>query len=539
MISIEGKYSFKNLALFFSNPGSPIETRVTGGLNLIEGTPELDFLLSPRNHFFEERAVDQTEFSAIDLDLIDRKFQKYGTYSIVEIDDRRYFIFYTAGESHPPRDLEKYALQSIYNFLESEFGRGDYYYFLSADVVFDDSMKLVHFVEDFISSDGKIKNAIMESARIFPIDDDFVPDEILTAGPSISPLEVSYVSDAAKRGWNSSNSLYLNKFEKEFANFVGSEFAMATSSCTGALHLSLLALGVGPGDEVVVPDITWVATASAVKYVGATPVFVDVDPLTWTMDPIELEKVISANTRAIIPVHLYGYGAPMLEIVKIAKEHGISVVEDAAPAIGTSIRGRLAGSFGDFGCFSFQGAKLLVTGEGGMLVTNNAELFAKAKKIQDHGRKPGTFWIEELGYKYKMNNVTAALGLAQLQRAEMQIEKKREINSWYLEGLADLDSLHFQTESDGTRSICWMTSFTLDETAKVTRDDLMRQLKIFGVDTRPVFPSISQYEIWGYSPTIPKFSKVIGDTGVNLPSGVRMNKASVKKVIDSIRKVME
>ncbi len=538
MISIVGKYSFKSLAQFFSSPDVPVETRLTGGLDLFPGNTEMGFILSPRNNFFENREIDQKVFSSIDYDLIDRALQKYGTFSIIEFDLRCYFIFSNLDESSSGKNLTSLGLQSICSFLETEFGPGEYFHFQSVGLVFDESMNMLDSINAFILSKGKLRNKVMESAKFLPIQDESIPEEILTAGPSISPLEVTYVSQAVKQGWNANHSEYLHKFEKEFANFVGSEFAMATSSCTGALHLSLLALGIGRGDEVIVPDITWVATASAVRYVGATPKFVDVDPKTWTMDPNGLEDIISVNTKAIIPVHLYGYGAPMLEILQIAKKYGISVIEDAAPAIGTVIEGKLAGSFGDFGCFSFQGAKLLVTGEGGMLVTNDADLFAKAKKIQDHGRKPGTFWIEELGYKYKMNNTTAALGLAQLQRAEMQIVKKREINSWYLEGLADLEGLHFQTEAPGTESICWMTSFTIGKDAKVDRDELMRELKTLGIDTRPVFPSISQYEIWGYSPTIPKFSKGIGDTGINLPSGVRINKSSVKKVIDSIHKIM-
>ncbi len=539
MTSIAGEYSFKSLAVFFSSPELPIEARLNGSISLFQDSTEMGFFLSPRNNFFESKEVNQKEFSSIDFDLVDRTLQRHGVFSVIEFDFGRYFIFSNLEENSSRNDLISFALQAICSFLESEFGPSIYYHFRSTDLVFDEELKLLDSINAFVMSKGKTKNDVMEAARFFPIEDDSIPNEILTAGPSISPLELTYVSQAVKHGWNVNHSTYLNKFEKEFANFVGSEFALATSSCTGALHLSLLALGIGPGDEVIVPDITWVATASAVRYVGAKPIFVDVNPETWTIDPNRLEEVINLNTKAIIPVHLYGFGAPMLEILQIANKHGLSVIEDAAPAIGTVIGGRLAGSFGDFGCFSFQGAKLLVTGEGGMLVTNDSELFARAKKIQDHGRKPGTFWIEELGYKYKMNNTTAALGLAQLQRAKMQIAKKREINSWYLEGLSDLESLHFQTQAPETESICWMTSFTIDTAAKIDRDGLMRELKSLGIDTRPVFPSISQYEIWGYSPTIPKFSKVIGDTGINIPSGVRLNKSSVRKVIDSIHKIMD
>jgi perosamine synthetase len=366
-----------------------------------------------------------------------------------------------------------------------------------------------------------------------------IPELILTAGPSISPLEVSYVADAVTHGWNSHHSDYLNRFELEFAEYVGAKYAMATSSCTGALHLSLLALGIGPGDEVLVPDITWVATASAIRYVGAKPIFVDIDKSTWTINVEDASKLITSATKAIMPVHLYGYGAPMPEIMTLARSHGLFVIEDAAPAIGTLIGSKFAGTYGDFGCYSFQGAKLLVTGEGGMLVTNDSDLFAKAKKIQDHGRKPGTFWIEELGHKYKMNNITAALGLGQIERSDNQIFRKRRINKWYLDGLSEVPGISFQSEAFDTRSICWMTSFTLDSDRGVTRDELILELKKRGIDSRPVFPSISQYEIWGYRANIPINSKFVGDNGINLPSGVLLNRNSIEKVIQAIKVILK
>lgn len=366
----------------------------------------------------------------------------------------------------------------------------------------------------------------------------FIPSPVLTAGPSISVLENSYVADAVRNGWNAHHSDYLLRFEQEFAEYVGAKYAMATSSCTGALHLSLLALGIGPGDEVIVPDITWVATASAVRYVGAKPVFVDVLPDSWTMDPHEIKSAITRHTKAIIPVHLYGYGAKMPEIMGLAREFNLNVIEDAAPAIGTRVNDKFAGTFGDFGCYSFQGAKLLVTGEGGMVVTNDPNLYAKVKKIQDHGRKPGTFWIEELGYKYKMNNLTAAFGLAQIQRAQNQIDRKRRINSWYVEGLKDIPAISFQKEDPHTSSICWMTSFILKESSKVSRDELIVALKTNDIDSRPVFPSISQYKIWGYEPEIPRISKSIGDSGINLPSGVMLNKKTIDRVVEVIRQTV-
>jgi perosamine synthetase len=313
---------------------------------------------------------------------------------------------------------------------------------------------------------------------------------------------------------------------------------MATSSCSGALHLALLALGIGPGDEVIVPDVTWVATASAVMYTGAKPVFADINRSDWTINLDSIKSLINKKTKAIMPVHLYGYGAAMAQILEIARENNLHVVEDAAPAIGTEIDGKRAGTFGDFGCFSFQGAKLLVTGEGGMLVTDNEELFKRAKKDQDHGRKPGTFWIDELGHKYKMNNITAALGLAQIERAENQIFRKRRINRWYTDNLSDIGSISFQSESPGARSICWMTSFTLNDDSLISRDELISSLKKDGIDSRPVFPAISQYPIWKYDANIQPNAKKIGATGINLPSGVLLSKLAIEKVSVSVRKAI-
>ncbi len=365
-----------------------------------------------------------------------------------------------------------------------------------------------------------------------------VPKDILTAGPSISTREISYVLDAVTSGWNAQHSDYITRFENSFAEYVGAKYAMATSSCTGALHLSLMALGIGPGDEVIVPDVTWVATASAVMYTGAKPVFADINTNDWTINVDSIRSLINNKTKAIMPVHLYGYGAAMNQIMQIALEYNLYVVEDAAPAIGTEINGKRAGTFGDFGCFSFQGAKLLVTGEGGMLVTDNEELFKRAKKDQDHGRKPGTFWIDDLGHKYKMNNITAALGLAQIERAENQIFRKRRINSWYMKNLSDIGSIAFQSETSGTSSICWMTSFTLNENSPISRDELISSLKQDGIDSRPVFPAISQYPIWQYEPEIQPNAKKIGSTGINLPSGVMLGKSAIERVCLSIRKAL-
>ena len=366
-------------------------------------------------------------------------------------------------------------------------------------------------------------------------------NHILTAGPLIGVREATYSLEATRHGWNAKSAGFLTQFENEFASYVNRKYAIATSSCTGALHLSLLALGIGPGDEVIVPETTWVATASAVAYTGATPVFADVDPETWTITPDTVEPLINEKTCAIMPVHLYGFAADMVGLARLAAQHQLRVIEDAAPAIGTLIEGLPAGSFGDFGCFSFQGAKMLVTGEGGMLTTDNKDLFDLAWEQQDHGRVPGSFWIAKLGRKYKMSNQTAALGLAQLESSETQIRKKRRINGWYRELLAGEPNIRFQNELPGSRSICWMTSIEVLSESGLNASQLSDLLRQEGIDSRPVFPPISSYPIWGNenrSATPGPVASSLAKSALNLPSGVRLSRASVERVCRAIRQAM-
>jgi perosamine synthetase len=361
---------------------------------------------------------------------------------------------------------------------------------------------------------------------------------ILTAGPSVSARECSYVADAARNGWNGQWNKYLKRFEDEFADRCNVKFAMATSSCTGAMHLALLALGIGAGDEVIVPDLTWVATASAVCYVGAIPVFADVDPESLCMDPASFEQLITPQTKAVMPVHLYGHPARMDRITHIARQHNLFVIEDAAPSIGAEFLGRPTGSFGDFACFSFQGAKLLVTGEGGMLLTDNEELFQRARKIADHGRSPGTFWIDQLGHKYKMSNLQAAFGLGQLQRTDELVAAKRRILGWYAEGLEPVTDLTLLRETADCRSAYWMTNVLVNDGAPLTRNQLSAELQRRKIDTRPIFPAISQYPIWPRRQQPQPVAQWAGTRGINLHSGVCLRKDQVEYVCATIRELL-
>jgi perosamine synthetase len=363
---------------------------------------------------------------------------------------------------------------------------------------------------------------------------------ISPAGPSISAKEAAYAFDAAATGWNSNWSRYLTKFEQSFASYVGAKYALATTSCTGALQIALMALDIGPGDEVIVPDMTWVATANAVRYVGATPVFADIEFDTWNLDAATIEPLITPKTKAIVAVHLYGHPARMTRIMDIARKYNLKVVEDAAPAVGAEWEGQRCGSFGDFAAFSFQGAKLLVTGEGGMLVTNNDALYEKALKIWDQGRDPSkVFWIDGNGVKFKMSNVQAALGLAQLERVDEQIEMKRRIARWYREGLEGVRGISLNQEVPGARSIFWMSSVFLDEEVNIEREQVRKLMKDANVDTRPVFPAISQYPIWPVKQTPQPVALRVGQRAINLPSGVCLKRDEVDYVCGVLKKILQ
>jgi perosamine synthetase len=360
---------------------------------------------------------------------------------------------------------------------------------------------------------------------------------ILTAGPSISSRELAYTFDATENGWNLSHSCYIEKFERYFADYLGVNYAIATSSCTGALQIALMALDIGPGDEVIVPDMTWVATANAVRYVGATPIFADIEYDTWTLDAGAVEKLITNKTKVIIPAHLYGHPSNMAELVKISKKFNLHLIEDAAPAIGAEWEGRKCGTYGSFSAFSFQGAKLLVTGEGGMLVTNDESLYKKALKIWDQGRNPERqFWIDGDGVKFKMSNMQAAFGLAQIERVDEQIEMKRRIFSWYQEFLGGCKNITLNTEPSLGKSIYWMTSITINEGSGIERGDLIKHLKNNNIDSRIVFPSISKYPIWGRSVNPGVNAENVSLRGINLPSGVGRNKREIEYIASTIRK---
>ena len=360
---------------------------------------------------------------------------------------------------------------------------------------------------------------------------------ILTAGPSITQKEIDYVTDAITNGHEEHWGDYINRFEKAFAQYVGVKYAFTTSSCTGALHLALLACGIKEGDEVIVPDCSWIATASVVRYVGATPVFVDVLKDTWCINPMEMLKAITNKTKAVIPVHLYGHPSDMITILRIVHDNDIKIIEDAAPSIGAEIDHRRTGSFGDMAGFSFQGAKLLSTGEGGMLVTDNYDLFQKAKHFAEHGRISTGFEISDIGYKYKMSNLQAAWGLAQLERVEELIAKRHLIYNWYSDELWGIEGLRINKKfSYIERPNYWMTTVILEKDFKISRDEVMQKLKEKGIDSRPVFPPMSSFRM--FKEVDNPVAKHLGANGINLPSAHKLTQGQVVYICHCLKDIL-
>lgn len=350
--------------------------------------------------------------------------------------------------------------------------------------------------------------------------------------PSITELEVEYATDAARNGWGEQCYAYIERFETLFRQHLGVDYAIATSSCTGALHMGLAALGVGPGDEVILADTNWIASAAPITYLGATPIFVDIIEDSWCLDPEVVEAAITPSTKAIIAVHLYGNLCAMNELLAIGERHGLPVIEDAAEAIGSEYHGRRAGSMGAFGTFSFHGTKTMTTGEGGMFVTNDPELYEKVLTLSNHGRRRGQkkqFWPDEVGFKYKLSNVQAAIGCAQVERIDELIEAKRKVFLEYQKRLTGLP-LSMNPESADNKNGYWMPTIVVDQGIEFDRDALLEAFRGNGIDARVFF--------WPLS-SLPMFENCLENTksydicerAVNLPSYHDLSVAEIERVV--------
>lgn len=366
------------------------------------------------------------------------------------------------------------------------------------------------------------------------------------AGPWVTEREVEYVAEAARSAWFSNHYEFNRRFEEAFASYVGVKHAVSVPHCTAAIHLSLAAANVGPGDEVIVPDVTWIASVAPVIYVGATPIFADIRQDTWCIDPVSVEKAITKRTKAIIGVDLYGSMADWAELRRIADQHGLFLLEDAAEALGSEYGGRKAGALGDAGVFSFHGSKTLTTGEGGMFVTDDDHLHQRVMTLRDHGRPPGDklFLNTEVGFKYKMSALQAAFGLAQIERIEELITRKRDIFSWYTDELAEVPGVTLNTEPPGTKNSYWMVTTVIDPSFGFDKFALMNEFRKRNIDTRPFFSPLSSLPAFvdyhrssAHMPAHP-VGNAISQYGINLPSGYHMTPNLVHRVSDTLKKIL-
>lgn len=340
--------------------------------------------------------------------------------------------------------------------------------------------------------------------------------------PWLGKLERDYVLRAVESGYVSSAGPLVVEFEERFAAYVGTRHAVATVNGTSSLHLALRLLGIGDGDEVIVPALTFIATVNPVTYVGAKPVVVDVDPFTWNISAEALEAAVTERTKAIIVVHLYGNPADMDVIMKVARKYRLAVVEDATEALGATYKGQMAGTFGHVGVFSFNGNKIITTGGGGMLVTNDPQLARRARILVNQGRDPEEieYSHEEIGYNYRLTNLQAALGLAQLERLPEFLATKRQNAAIYRKELGDVEGLHWQQETSGAQSNGWLFSIWIDENKfGGDRHSVMQRLKSRGIQVRPLFKPIPEqpcYADFSFAPC-PVASRIYGG-GLSLPS---------------------
>ncbi len=359
--------------------------------------------------------------------------------------------------------------------------------------------------------------------------------------PSITEKEVAYATDAARNGWGERCYEYINRFEAMFREFTGASYAIATSSCTGALHTGLAALGIGPGDEVILADTNWIASAAPITYLGSQPVFVDILPDTWCLDPDLVEAAITSRTKAIIAVHLYGNLCEMDRLLDIGKRHGIPVIEDAAEAIGSCWHGKHAGTMGRFGVFSFHGSKTLTTGEGGMFITNDEALYRKVLALSNHGRVVGQqkqFWPEYVGFKYKMSNIQAAIGCGQMERISELVGRKREIFEYYNERLGKLSGVKMNPERPGTINGYWMPTAIFAEETRVTRERLLEVFKVENIDGRVFFHPLSSLPMFSPKPEN-RHSYDLPQHAINLPSYHDIARHELDHVIAMVRTVYE
>lgn len=355
------------------------------------------------------------------------------------------------------------------------------------------------------------------------------------AGPVLNGNERKYVLDCIDTGWISANGKYVNEFESSFADFCGVKHAISCANGTVALHLPLLAYGIEPGDEIIIPSFTYIATANAIKYCGATPVLVDSEENTWNMDPDKIEEKINPRTKGIIVVHLYGHPVDMDPIMEIARKHNLFVIEDAAEAHGAEYKNKVVGSIGHVGTFSFFGNKIISTGEGGMITTNDNELAAKMRLLRGQGMDPNKrYWFNVVGYNYRMTNLQAAVGLGQLENIRWHLDQRRRVANAYIEKFSQYSNLfELQPEMAWAKHSYWMVSVLLSDNIKAERDEIMQLLEEDGIETRPLFYPMHHLPPY-YENNVYPVADQVSARGFNIPTNATLTDEDIEYICNRV-----
>lgn len=361
---------------------------------------------------------------------------------------------------------------------------------------------------------------------------------VVLAQPQLDGNEYNYLMDTFLSTWISSTGKYITQFEEDFPKYCGVQYGVATSNGTTALHLALVALGIGKGDEVIVPDITFAATINSVLYTGATPVIVDIEEDSWCIDPDEVRKAVTLNTKAIIPVHIYGQTCDMGQIGDIAREHGLYVIEDCAEAHGAEWKNRKVGSFGTISCFSFFGNKVITTGEGGMCITDSKELNDRMRLLRDHGMsRERKYYHEVIGYNYRMTNMQAAIGVAQMEHIEEILEWRHLLEENYRKVFSGITGIQMQSNNlKNRKKITWLVSILVKEDK---RDAVLEKLKDNNIDCRPFFTPLSEMKIYRKYAQNCRVSKRISQKGLNLPTTYEMDEGEMDRIVQIMRSILE
>ena len=364
---------------------------------------------------------------------------------------------------------------------------------------------------------------------------------IPVAEPDLGQKELDNIIKVVKSGWISSKGEFVREFEQQFAKYCEVSYGVSVCNGTAALHLALETLNVKKRNEVIIPALTFIATANAVTYTGAKPIFVDSDPEYWCINPERIEEKITKNTKAIIPVHLYGHSCDMDLVMNIARIHNLWVIEDCAEGHGAEYKGRKVGSFGDISCFSFYGNKVITTGEGGMCLTNNKEFAEKMKIMRNQGMNSNKkYWHDFIGFNYRMTNMQAAIGIAQLEKLDKFIRKKRQIAKWYREELKEFEGkglIKLSPEMAWARNIYWMYSILIEDKSGISRNDLMEKLKEKEIETRPFFYSIPQMPPYRSNEKFP-LAEELSKKGLNLPTSCKLGKETIEQISNGIKQIM-